>query len=309
MLHIPVLLQSSIDSLALKSDDVFLDATLGGGGHSEAVARQFGDKVRMVAIDLDNETLRNANDRINKLTKNFSAFQGNFRNLDTILDRAGISEVNKILFDLGISSIQLEESGRGFTFKKNEPLLMTMSDKTPGEKNSDSENESKSVYFTAKDIVNTWTEDHLVDIIRGYGEERYAARIANAIVEARKIKPIEKTFELVEIIERAVPGSYRHGRIHPATRTFQAIRITVNDELGAIEGGLNKGFERLARGGRMAVISFHSLEDRIVKRYFKQLVLEEKARAINKKPITPSIEEKEENPRSRSAKLRVIEKI
>lgn len=325
MPHIPVLLQPSIDGLAIKSDDIFLDATLGGGGHSEEVAKRFGDSVQIIGIDQDGKALRDASERISKITKNFHGYESNFRDLDKVLDQAlgderdvggkNPAQVTKILFDLGISSPQIEESGRGFSFKKNEPLLMTMSDRA-GEKSAASasvdDDESGgefAVKFTAKDIVNTWTEEHLVDIIRGYGEERYAARIANAIVEARRIKPIATTFDLVAIIEKAVPSSYRHGRIHFATRTFQALRITVNDELGAVEEGIRKGFLRLAPGGRLAVISFHSLEDRIVKRFFKSLVVEGRAQGITKKPITPSIEEERSNPRSRSAKLRIIEKI
>ncbi|MEK7185349.1 MAG: 16S rRNA (cytosine(1402)-N(4))-methyltransferase RsmH [Patescibacteria group bacterium] len=301
MPHIPVLLQPSIDGLALKNGDIFLDATLGGGGHSAAVAEAFGDTVQIIGIDQDGVALRTASERMSKVTKNFQAFEYNFRNLDKALDEAHVQNVDKILFDLGISSPQIEESGRGFSFKKNEPLLMTMSDKVAADESA--------IKFTAKDIVNTWTEEHLVDIIRGYGEERYAARIANAIVEARRLKPIATTFDLVAVIEKAVPGSYRHGRIHPATRTFQALRITVNDELGAAEEGIRKGFQILAPTGRMAVISFHSLEDRIVKRYFKSLIAEGRAQGITKKPIVPSIEEEKTNPRSRSAKLRIIEKI
>lgn len=309
MPHIPVLLQPSLDSLALKPGDVFLDATLGGGGHSEAVVRKFGAKVKIIGIDLDQARIDEAREKFapEKTNADFTAVQGNFRNLDIILNKLGVQTVDKILFDLGVSSMQLDESGRGFTFRKNEPLGMTLA--VSAEPQSSSSGGQKQ--FTARDIVNDWEESHLVDIIRGFGEERYAGRIANAIVEARNSGPIETTFDLLGIIERAVPASYRHGRIHPATRTFQAIRIAVNDELGALQEGLRKGFDRLSLKGRIAVISFHSLEDRIVKQFFNALVKEGRAgwgNGISKKIITPSEEEQTHNPRSRSGKLRVIEK-
>ncbi len=292
MAHIPVLLQPSLDGLALQSGDVFIDATLGGGGHSEAIARQFGDSIAIYGIDLDQTTLTKAADRVSRLTTKFIAIPGNFRDLATLLP-ADVRPT-KMLFDLGTSSIQLDDSGRGFTFRKKEPLVMTLNSVVGKDT------------VTAHDIVNDWEEANLATIIRGFGEERYAGRIAHAIAETRKIRSIETTFDLVEIIESAVPAAYKRGKIHPATRTFQAIRIAANDELGALEQGIKDGFEKLASGGRMAVISFHSLEDRIVKHYFNSLIAEGRAERITKKPITPSDEEKKENPRSRSAKLRII---
>ena len=180
---------------------------------------------------------------------------------------------------------------------KDEPLLITMKENPSPED------------ITALDVVNTWEEKNLADIIYGYGEERFARRIARGIVEARKVTEIKTTLDLVKVIERSVPDFYRRGRIHFATKTFQALRIAVNDELRALEEGLGKGFEALRTGGRMAVISFHSLEDRIVKNFYKEKAKEDKAKLINKKPVRPSIEEIKNNPRSRSAKLRILEKI
>jgi 16S rRNA (cytosine1402-N4)-methyltransferase len=208
--------------------------------------------------------------------------------------------MNAILLDLGISSDELENSGRGFTFQKDEPLLMTMGDpaKYP---------------FTAATIVNSWKEEDIANVIFGYGEERYARRIARAIVTYREKKIIETSGELAEIVKSAVPrfGRSFNGRpakIHPATKTFQALRIAVNDELGALKEGLTKGYERLAPGGKMVVISFHSLEDRIVKNFFKALADDSNAKIITKRPIIASPQEIAENPRSRSAKLRILQK-
>ncbi len=225
-----------------------------------------------------------------------SFYQENFRNIDKVLDEAGVSQVDGILFDLGLSSNQIEESGRGFSFKTEEPLLMTMK-KNP-----------QSSDITAHEIVNSWSEESLADIIYGYGEDRFARRIAKAIVMARAVRPIDTAGELAEIVASAVPR-FGFKKINPATKTFQAIRIAVNDELGALKTALPKAFDRLSRGGRMSVISFHSLEDRIVKRYFKEKGDLGQAKIITKKPITPSPEEIAENPRSRSAKLRILEKI
>jgi 16S rRNA (cytosine1402-N4)-methyltransferase len=198
-----------------------------------------------------------------------------------------------ILLDLGFSSDQLESSGRGLSFQKDEPLDMRLSGRG----------------ITAAEILNSWDEHAIELILRGFGGEKYSRRIAGAIVRRRELTPFETTTELVETIISSVPASYRHGRINPATRTFQALRIAVNEELTALEEGLAKGFEHLAIGGRFAVISFHSLEDRIVKNFFRDKAKLGNAKLINKKPITPSKDEIEGNPRARSAKLRVIEKI
>ena len=284
--HRTVLLNETIDGLDLRPDSVVLDCTFGGGGHSAEILKRFS-KAKIIALDQDKGAWRE-NDR------KISFFNVNFRDLDKVLKN---EKVDGIIFDLGLSSYQLENSGRGFSFMKDEPLLMTMKE-NPGPED-----------VTAYDVVNTWDEKNLADIIYGYGEERFSRRIAKGIVEARKKAEIKTTFDLVKIIAEAVPAAYRRGRLHFATRTFQAIRIAVNDELGALQEGLEKGFEALKVGGRMAVISFHSLEDRIVKNFYKVRTKEKKAILINKKPVLANKEELKNNPRARSAKLRVLEKI
>lgn len=284
-IHKTVLLNETIYGLNLKSDSVVLDCTFGGGGHSREILKRF-PKTKIIALDQDKNAWRQDDARISFHNENFS-------DLDKVLKN---EKVDGIIFDLGLSSDQLENSGRGFSFLKNEPLLMTMKESPTSED------------LTAEDIVNNWDEKNLADIIYGYGEEKYSRKIARKIVEAREEARIKTTFDLVKIIESAVPGIYKRGRIHFATRTFQAIRIAVNDELGVLQKGLEKGFVALQIGGRMSVISFHSLEDRITKKFYKEKEREGKAILINKKPITAGEEEIKNNPRSRSAKLRVLEK-
>ncbi len=296
MVHKTVLLQEAIDGLDIKVGEIFFDGTLGGGGHSTLVANTFGKKVKIIATDLDTEAIERATERISKTDSNFKAYNESFRNIDKVLEDGGEKKIDKALFDLGLSSNQFEDSGRGFTFQKNEPLSMTF------------RKEVKEGEMTARDIVNDWDEEHIVDILKGYGEESFAEKIAQKICEKRLEKPIETTDELVEIVKLATPNWYQHKKINPATKTFQALRITVNDELRSLEEGLRKTFELLNSHGRIAVISFHSLEDRIVKNIFREWSKEEKGILINKKPITPSRKEILENRRSRSAKLRIIEK-
>ncbi|MEX2013543.1 MAG: 16S rRNA (cytosine(1402)-N(4))-methyltransferase RsmH [Parcubacteria group bacterium] len=269
--HKPVLLHESIEALGLEAGEVFVDATYGGGGHSLEVKRRF-PTVEVIAIDED--------PKVNATT-------ANFRDLDKVVTK----KVDAILFDLGISSDQLESSGRGFSFLKDEPLDMRMSGKG----------------LTAADILNSWREPAIELVLRGFGEERFSRKIARAIVERRRLKPFQTTFELVEAILAVKPRRWRD-KIHPATKTFQALRIATNEELTSLELGLEKGFRALRPNGRLAVISFHSLEDRIVKNFFRDKIKEKVAKQITKKPIVPSAEEVEGNPRSRSAKLRVIEK-
>jgi 16S rRNA (cytosine1402-N4)-methyltransferase len=297
MVHETVLLKETVDGLNLKKGDVVFDGTLGGGGHSAYVAEKFGASVKIIAVDRDSEALKRATARLNKLKANYSLTLSDYRNIDTVLASQKIEEVQGIILDLGLSSNQLDESGRGFTFKNDEPLFMTFA--TPADK----------PMVTAQIVLNEWGEETLADIIYGYGDERYAKRIAKKIIEAREIKEIKTTSELVEIIREAVPAVYRRGKIHFATKTFQAIRVAVNDELGALKEGLNRGFDKLSKGGRMSVISFHSGEDRIVKNFFRDQAKEKKLILINKKLITASEAEIVKNPRSRSAKLRIIEKI
>ena len=295
-IHKTVLLNETIEGLNLKKDSIVIDGTFGGGGHSLEICKKFPN-VKIIAIDQDANAFLKAKPRFKDIKCDIDFINTNFRSLD----KATKEKVDGIIFDLGLSSDQLENSGRGFSFLKDEPLLMNM-------KKSKKENPS-SEDLTAFEVVNTWEEKNLADIIYGFGEERFSRRIAKGIVEARKKSKIETTFDLIKIIESSVPAMYRKGKINCATKTFQALRITVNDEVGALKEGLDKGFDKLKIGGRMSVISFHSLEDRIVKRFFKEYEKEGLLKLINKKPITPSKEEIINNNRSRSAKLRVIEKI
>ncbi len=300
--HKTVLLKETIDGLNLGPKSLVVDGTFGGGEHSLEVCKRFPD-VKIIALDQD-KSVFTKEDKFKDCSISF--INANFRNIDKVLGAelpSGSSApktVDGIIFDLGLSSDQLENSGRGFSFLKDEPLLMTMKE------NPSSED------VTAQDVVNTWGEESLADIIYGYGEEKQARRIAKQIVEFRKRQEIKTTFDLVKVIEQAIPAKFRKGnkrRIHFATKTFQAIRVAVNDELGALAEGLDKGFAALKVGGRMSVISFHSLEDRIVKRFFKKQVEEKTGLLINKKPITATKEEIKNNPRARSAKLRILEKI
>lgn len=294
-MHTPVLLKETIDGLLLKSSDVLVDATFGLGGHSLA-ACQSAEGLRIIGIDLNNETRLQAEDMLKDQGCKVETFAENFRNLDKVLALAGLKAADKYIFDLGWSSQELEESGRGFSFMRDEPILMTYKDAPTTDD------------LTAKEIVNTWQEKNLQAILEGYGEERYAERIAKAIAEARRRREIKTTFELVEIIRSAVPAGYTKQKLHFATRTFQALRIATNDEIESLKEALIKAFEHLNEGGRIAVISFHSLEDRIVKNYFKELKGQDKAEILNKKPIIPSRDEIKSNPRSRSSKLRILQK-
>lgn len=289
--HETVLKKETIDYLQLKDGEILLDATLNAGGHSlEAIKRA---KVKIVGIDADSDAIARARKNLPKSAK---LIVSNFRNLDQALVKNEIPKINKVIFDLGISSDQLEKSDRGFSFKKDEPLIMTM--QSGGE-----------ISLTAEDVVNNWGEESLVSIIKGFGEDKFARRIAKKIVEERAKKPITKTLHLAEVIKSAYPKGLQRGKINPATKTFQAIRIAVNDELGALSEGLEKAWDFLEKGGRMAVISFHSLEDRIVKHFMKSKAELRVGKILTKKPVVPSIEEVKVNKRSRSAKLRVIEKM
>ena len=296
MVHETVLLKETVDGLNLKKGDTVFDGTLGGGGHSAYVAEKFGPDVKIIAVDRDREALKRAEVRLQNLQASYLLTLSDYRNIEEVLNNLKIERVQGIILDLGLSSNQLDESGRGFSFKNNEPLQMTFAkpDENP--------------LVTAMTVVNNWSEETLADVIYAYGDERYAKRIAKKIIEARKEKEIKTTSDLVEIIRQAVPVAYKKGKIHFATKTFQAIRIAVNDELGALREGLKKGFNKLSKEGRMAVISFHSGEDRIVKNYFRDQVKEKRGILINKKPIIASDVEILRNPRSRSAKLRIIQK-
>ncbi len=302
-IHEPVLLQEVVGHLVngvdkrVRQDVWYLDGTLGGAGHATAIAKALGGDVNMIALDQDVAAIDRARTTLPAILnegKKLILECENFRNLDKVLETHGVEGVDMILMDLGFSSDELENSGKGFSFQKDEPLLMTMGD-------------PHKHMFTARDILNRWTEEDVANVIFGYGEERFARRIARAIVNYREKKKIETTFEFVEIIKMSVPGFYRRGKTNPATKTFQALRIAVNDELNSLKEGLIKGYTALNEGGRMAIISFHSLEDRIVKDFYKEKA-KTGASIITKKPIIASDQERAENPRSRSAKLRIIEK-
>ena len=295
-LHQPVLLEETISSLNLKSGEIVIDMTAGYGGHSAEILKIIGESGRLILVDRDNNAIR-------ELRKKF----GNYANVEYIhsnfadIDYGKIGRVDKILMDLGVSSPQLDESDRGFSFNKDAKLDMRM---------------DQSQNLTAKDIVNEYTEDNLANIIYRYGEEKRSRKIASEIVKHREETPITTTKQLADIVENCLP---RGGKIHPATRTFQAIRIATNQELESIELALPDAIDSLKSRGRLTVISFHSLEDRIVKRFFRSLVEAQKDlvtgreiespnfRLINKKPLKGSLID--DNPRARSAKLRTIEKI
>ncbi|GIX49475.1 MAG: ribosomal RNA small subunit methyltransferase H [Candidatus Tectimicrobiota bacterium] len=294
VLHLPVLVEEVVAGLAVEADDRILDCTVGSGGHSLALCQRLGPQGRLVGLDKDAAALRRAEARLRGGGCAYTLVQADFRHLDRVLDALGLATVSKILFDLGLSTEQLACSGRGFSFQRSEPLLMTFQE-AGGEAD-----------LTAEKIVNTWSEQALAELLRTYGEERWARRIARAIVRARQRQPLRTSRELAELVARAVPPAARHRRLHPATRTFQALRIAVNDELGALREGLAKAFARLAPGGRLAVIAFHSLEDRLVKQAFRQWQAQGEATVLTPKPITPSAQERQRNPRARSAKLRLL---
>ncbi|MFA5022725.1 MAG: 16S rRNA (cytosine(1402)-N(4))-methyltransferase RsmH [Candidatus Paceibacterota bacterium] len=296
-MHVPVLLQPTIELLDIKEGEIVVDATLGLAGHAKVMAGKIGKEGTLIAFDADAKLLAKAKKNLEFAKCRQIFINTNFRHIKSALEKEGIRAVDKVLFDLGLNSEQFENSGRGFTFQKDEPLLMTLA------------SEIEKDTLTAKEIVNTWAEESLADIIYGYGEERLARRIAKAIIEAREKKEIETTFDLVEVIRQAVPVFYTKKKTHFATKTFQALRITVNDEIGALREGLTGAWEKLSDGGRVAVLSFHSLESRTVKEFFKDKVMAGEGKLINKKVIKPSREEELANPRSRSAQLRVASRL
>jgi len=293
--HTTVLLHTTINLLNLQKGDVVVDGTLGAAGHTIQTLKQMNGEIQVVGIDLDTQALIRSHERVEEsgFKDKVLLLQGNFSQMENLLQKAGIKKVDKIILDLGFSSNQLEVEGRGFSFLRDEPLVMTLS------------NDPEDV--TAYDVVNHWSEESISDILYGFGEERFARRIASKIIEFRKEEPIKTTFQLVDIIRSAVPNFYRNGKIHPATRTFQAIRIAINRELENLKEVLESVPRILNPGGRIAIISFHSLEDRIVKRAFLKFEQDEIGKRITKKPLTPTQEEIQENPRSRSAKLRAFE--
>lgn len=295
--HIPVLLDESIAILSLKKGDVVVDGTFGGGGHSRAILNAEAD-ISLISVDLDEAAKERFAARFSS-TDNAQFVHSNFKDAAYILEKAGYKLVDKVLLDLGTSTFQLLADERGFSFQSETPLQMTFSQ------------EGSHTGFTAYDIVNSWQESSIADIIYAYGEEPKARSIAKAIVEARKAAPITTGKELATVIESVIPWKNKPfgkgKRIHPATKTFQALRIAVNDELVVVKEALDNWWQHLAPNGRIAVITFHSLEDRVVKQWMKEK--QETKRVITKKPIVPTEQSLQENPRARSAKLRCVEKV
>ena len=306
--HIPVLLEECIKYLNIKPDGVYVDGTLGMGGHSEAILQRLTTG-RLISIDRDELAIERAGERLKAYSERLTIVHGNFRDLDEILDEQGVTAVDGMLFDLGVSSPQLDEGSRGFSYMLDAPLDMRM---------------DKADNIDAWFIVNRWPEEKIMRILRDYGEERHAARIAKAIAARREEKEIQTTTELVEVIKAAMPAAALREKQHPAKRSFQAIRIAVNDELGAVAAMMDSAPDRLKQGGRLCVISFHSLEDRIVKNAIHAREngctcpreapvctcgFVQTLRSVTRKPITAGGEELELNPRSRSAKLRVAERV
>ena len=307
--HKSVLLWECIDNLNIRPDGIYVDGTLGLGGHSMEIAKRLTEGGRLIAIDRDETAIARSKARLAEWSDRITFVHSNFRDLGNVLDQLGIDRVDGMLFDLGVSSPQLDEAERGFSYMADAPLDMRMDQTDP---------------VTAWTVVNTWSESDLRRILRDYGEERYAPRIAGAMVRARESKPIETTLELVDIIKSAMPGAALREKQHPAKRSFQAIRIAVNDELESVRDMLETAMDRLNVGGRLCVISFHSLEDRLVKnaihdresgctcpREFPLCVcgFQQTMKNISRKPIVSGAEELEENPRARSAKLRVAQRV
>ena len=291
--HTSVLLEEVLKGLAVAPGDLVVDATAGQGGHTSAILKE-QKKATVLALDADPRAVAFVAQKLKSAGARLMLVEANFADVAKVLKKQKIKTIQKALFDLGWNKGQLQ-SGRGFSFLHDEPLNMSYGKKPLSG-------------FTAAEALNEWDEETLANVFFGYGEERYSRRIAKAVVERRTQQPIKTTIELAQIVSDSVPAGYRRGRIHPATRTFQALRIAVNDELGAIDRGVRGAWAALARGGRIAVISFHSIEDRAVKRLFLELV-KDGGTLVYKKPLAPSAAEITRNPSARSAKLRVIEKL
>ncbi len=287
-MHIPVLKKEVLEYLEPKTNENFVDATLGSAGHSLAILERNKPNGKVLGIEIDPELFKAVKQRDRLILVNDS-----YVNLKKIVEKYKFGPVNGILFDLGFSSWHIEESGKGFSFQKDEPLIMRY-DSGQG--------------LTAQEIVNKWPEKEIEKILREYSEEKFSKRIAKEIIEARKIKPIKTTFQLIEIIKKAVPKGYERGRISPATRTFQALRIKVNDELENLKKVLPQTLKVLEPKGRLVIISFHSLEDRIVKNFLREESKKAQIKILTKKPVRPTEEEIKNNPRSRSARLRAATK-
>lgn len=314
--HITVLKQEATEGLRIKPDGIYVDCTLGGAGHSSLIASQLSSNGRLIALDQDDWALNNAREVMKPYVDRITLVKTNFRDLEEVLrneveaDENGQPQVDGILFDLGVSSPQFDEGERGFSYNHDAPLDMRM---------------DQSAELTAAKIVNEWPEQEIARILYEYGEEKFSRRIAKVIVERRAQSPIQTTGELVEMIKEGIPAAARRTGGHPAKRSFQAFRIAVNDELGAFKDALHQAVRCLAPGGRVSVITFHSLEDRICKQIFNSYIPkctcppdfpmcvcgggQGELKLVNRKPLIPSAEEIESNPRARSAKLRIAEKL
>lgn len=308
MEHVSVLLEECIKYLNIRPDGTYVDGTLGMGGHSEAIAKRLTTG-RLIGIDRDDRALAFAGRRLAPYGDRVTLLKGNFGDLGELLDRAGARSVDGMLFDLGVSSPQLDNGERGFSYMKDAPLDMRMDETAP---------------LTARDILNSWSEAELRSVFWRYGEERYAGRIAAAVAARREERPLETTGELVDIIKKTMPAAALREKQHPAKRVFQALRIAVNDELGSLERMLEQAPDRLEKGGRLLVISFHSLEDRMVKEAIRKREagctcpkefpvctcgFVQTLRSVTRKPVIPGAKEIEENPRARSARLRIAERL
>ena len=307
--HRPVLLEECMEGLAIRPDGVYVDGTAGGAGHSSEIASRLGENGRLLALDQDATAVAVATQRLSVYGERAQVVRSNFCRVEEVCHSLGISEIDGMLMDLGVSSYQLDTAERGFSYQADAPLDMRMDVRNP---------------LTARTVVNEYSEDALRRILFDYGEERFSSRIAANIIHAREKAPIETTGELVEIIKRSIPSAQRDGGHHPAKRSFQALRIEVNSELDVIAPAIKSAVGMLRPGGRIAIITFHSLEDRIVKQTFASLASgctcpkdfpvcvcgkRPTVKVISRKPVLPSREELEENPRSRSAKLRIAEKL
>ena len=307
--HVSILLEPCLEALQIKAVGVYVDATTGGAGHSLRIAERLHDTGRLICIDRDDEALENAKDRLKDVWQRVTPVKSDFRDIDKVLEGQGLAGADGILFDLGVSSPQLDHAERGFSYMQDAPLDMRMDQRQTQ---------------TASDIVNGYEEKELYRIIRDYGEDKFAKNIAKHIVAARQVKPITTTGELTEIIRESIPMKMQVKSGHPAKRTFQAIRIELNRELDVLRGSLDGMIDILDDGGRLCIITFHSLEDRIVKTIFRKnenpctcpsdfpvcvCGKKSKGKVITRKPILPGETEMEENPRSKSAKLRIFERV
>ncbi len=304
--HVSIMLDQVIENLSIKKDGIYVDGTVGGAGHSSVILSHLGPEGRLICLDQDNDAIKTAKERLNDSRVN--VVKSNYVNMDAVLNDLGIEKVDGILLDLGVSSYQFDNGDRGFSYRMDAPLDMRMDQDSP---------------YTAEDIINDYSEQELYRVIKEYGEDPFAKNIAKHIVKAREIKRIKTTFELNEIIKNAIPAKARREGGHPSKRTYQAIRIELNHELSVLENSIDGMIDMLKPKGRLCIITFHSLEDRIVKQRMKTAEnpcicppefpvcvcnRKSKGKVVTRKPIIPDAEELEENPRSKSAKLRVFER-